>query len=52
MDRTADTSAARGITTDQRIEVKNLDIRQQVMSDRQRKTSIVAYSIEDSMISN
>jgi len=51
MDRKADTSAAREITMDQRIEIQNIHVRQQVMSDRQRETSIVAFSIEDSMIS-
>jgi len=52
IDRTADTSATCGITMDQRIEIQNLNVRQEVMLDRQRETSIVAFLIEESMIAN
>ena len=50
IDSTDDTSAAQGITMDQRIEIKNLNVRQQAVSDMKMETSIVAFSIEESII--
>ena len=46
-----DTSLSRGLTMDQRIEIQNLNVRHQVMSDRQREAAIVGFSVEEGMIS-
>ena len=50
LDNSADTSSVRGLSMDQRIEMKNLDVRHQMMSDRQRESSIVALSIEEGLL--
>ena len=47
LDNNTDTSSARGLSMDQRIKMKNLDVRNQMISDRQRESSIVALSIEE-----
>ena len=47
----ADTSSNRGLTMDHRIEIQNLTVRHQIMSDRQRESTIVAFSVEEGMIS-
>ena len=42
MDSTADTSATRGITMDQRIEIKNLNVRQHIFS-RQMIVEVICW---------
>ena len=46
----SDTNATRGFSTDQRIEISNLNERRQERLDRLRETSMVSLSIENSAI--
>ena len=45
-----DSSAVRGFSTSQRIDIEALNVQQQQMLDRRNETSIVALSIEESAI--
>ena len=45
-----DSSAVRGFSTDQRIDIETLNVQKQLVVDRHEETSIVAMSIEESCI--
>ena len=45
-----DSSAVRGFSTSQQIDIEALNVQQQQMLDRRNETSIVALSIEESAI--
>ena len=45
-----DNTAIRGFTTEQRIEIENLNVQRQMMMDRQYESKIIGLSIESSAI--
>ena len=49
-DAATDTTHVRGFSTDQRIDIENLNVRKQALCDRQREQSIVGFSIEEAAL--
>ena len=50
-DDKSDMTSERGFSTDQRIEIENLNVRRQERTDRQRESNMVGLSIEEAAIS-
>ena len=50
VDAAHDTSAVRGFSTDQRIDIEKLNVQQSMMKDKRDETAIVALSIEESAL--
>jgi len=50
-DAFTDVTAARGFSTEQRIDIENLNVKKQSLLDRQRESRIVGFSIEEAALS-
>ena len=50
-DAAHDTTATRGFSTEQRIDIENLKVRKQSLMDRQRESTMVGLSIEEAALS-
>ena len=50
-DASTDVTAARGFSTEQRIDIENLNVKKQSLYDRQRESRIVGFSIEEAALS-
>ena len=50
MEHDTDTLNARGLTTDQRIDLATLDVHRQAMLDRKKESTVVALAVEDNAL--